>query len=263
MAILSASALLFYCIALVLVTSRLFHADGPNRKLVAASAAVAVVLHGFILYQAIFTQEGQNFSITNVISSVSWIIAFTFTLVMSRIKVIVVVPVVFALSMMSVALMWLLPPKYITQFDANPAVLTHVVLSLVAYSALMIAALYAIQLSFIQKKLKQKQFMLSPAIPPLMTVEKQLYHLVIMGLIMLSLSLATGFIFLEDMFGDGKGHKAILSIMAWCVYVAMLWQHFKVGCRIRTAVLYTLTGASLLTLAYFGARVVKEVILIQ
>ena len=46
--------------------------------------------------------------------------------------------------------------------------------------------------------------MLSPGIPPLMTVEKQLYHLVIIGVILLSLSLATGFIFLEDMFADGK-----------------------------------------------------------
>jgi len=130
-----------------------------------------------------------------------------------------------------------------------------------AYSALMIAALYAIQLAMIQNKLKKKQLMLSPSIPPLMTVEKQLYHLVIIGVILLSLSLATGFIFLDDMFADGKGHKAILSIIAWFVYIAMLWQQYWVGCKIRTAVIYTLTGATLLSLAYFGARIVKELIL--
>lgn len=97
--------------------------------------------------------------------------------------------------------------------------------------------------------------------PPLMTVEKQLYHLIIIGFILLSLSLVTGFIFLEDMFGDGKGHKAILSIIAWVVYAVMLWQQYTVGCRIRTAVIYSLSGASLLSLAYFGARIVKELIL--
>ena len=172
-----------------------------------------------------------------------------------------VVPVVYACSVISVALLWLLPPKFIIHFELYPEVLAHVVLSLMAYSALMIAALYAIQLAMIQNKLKKKQLMLSPAIPPLMTVEKQLYHLVIIGVVLLSLSLATGFIFLDDMFAEGKGHKAILSIVAWFTYIAMLAQQYWVGCKIRTAVAYTLTGATLLSLAYFGARIVKELIL--
>lgn len=251
----------FYCIALVLVTSRLFHPEGPNRRAVAGVAAIAVILHAAALSQAIFTTDGQNFSLTNVISLVNWIIAFTFTVMMFRLKVIVVVPVVYACSVLSVALLWLLPPKFIIHFELYPEVLAHVVLSLMAYSALMIAALYAIQLAMIQNKLKKKQLMLSPSIPPLMTVEKQLYHLAIIGVILLSLSLATGFIFLDDMFADGKGHKAILSIMAWFVYITMLWQQYSVGCKIRTAVIYTLSGATLLSLAYFGARIVKELIL--
>jgi len=261
MVIFSASAMFFYCIALVLVTSRLFHPEGPNRRAVAGVAAIAVILHAAALSQAIFTTDGQNLSLTNVISLVNWIIAFTFTVMMFRLKVIVVVPVVYACSVLSVALLWLLPPKFIIHFELYPEVLAHVVLSLMAYSALMIAALYAIQLAMIQNKLKKKQLMLSPSIPPLMTVEKQLYHLVIIGVILLSLSLATGFIFLDDMFADGKGHKAILSIMAWFVYITMLWQQYSVGCKIRTAVIYTLSGATLLSLAYFGARIVKELIL--
>ncbi|MGX9462751.1 cytochrome C assembly family protein [Shewanella sp. A14] len=261
MVIFSAAAMLFYCIALVLVTSRLFHVDGPNRKAVMVASSLAVILHGLALSTAIFTADGQNFSLTNVISLVNWIIALAFTVTMPRLKVIIVVPVVYACSILSVALLWLLPPQYITHFEVHPELLAHVVLSLMAYSALMIAAMYALQLSFIQNKLKKKQMMMSPAMPPLMTVEKQLYHLIIIGFILLSLSLVTGFVFLEDMFADGKGHKAILSIIAWVVYAVMLWQQYTVGCRIRTAVIYSLSGAGLLSLAYFGARIVKELIL--
>ena len=120
-----------------------------------------------------------------------------------------------------------------------------------AYSALMIAALYAIQLAIIQNRLKNKKIVMTSAMPPLMTVEKQLYHLVIVGVILLSLSLATGFIFLDDMFEEGKGHKAVLSIMAWCVYIAMLAQQYWVGCRIRAAVAYTLTGGDLIIISLF------------
>ncbi|MDB2385769.1 cytochrome c biogenesis protein CcsA [Shewanella sp.] len=261
MVIFSASAMFFYSIALVLVATRLFHADGPNRKLVAAVAAIGVILHAGALSQAIFTGHGQNFSLTNVISIVNWIITFSFTVLLSRLKVIVVVPVVYACSMISVAILWLVPPEFITHFEHHPDVLVHVVLSLMAYSALMIAALYAIQLGIIQRRLKNKKFIMSSAMPPLMTVEKQLYHLVIVGVILLSLALATGFIFIDDMFQAGKGHKAILSIIAWCVYISMLAQQYWVGCKVRTAVAYTLTGGFLLTLAYFGARIVKELII--
>ncbi|WP_394129721.1 inner membrane protein YpjD [Shewanella maritima] len=261
MVIFSAAAMLFYCIALVLVTSRLFHKEGPNRKLVMGTAIIAVGFHGLALSQSIFTGEGQNFSLTNVISLVNWIITLSFAIVLPRLKVVVVLPVIFACSVISVALLWLLPPQFITHFELNPEILVHVVLSLMAYSALMIASLYAIQLYLIQRKLKDKKMIMNPAMPPLMTVEKQLYHLVIIGFILLSLSLATGFIFLDDMFEDGKGHKAILSIAAWLVYGAMIWQQFTIGCRIRTAVLYSLSGSILLSLGYFGARIVKELIL--
>lgn len=261
MVIFSASAMFFYCIALVLVVSRLFHSDGPNRRLVAGFAGIAVILHAAALSQAMFIGNGQNFSLTIVISLVNWIIAFSFTVLMFRLKMIVVVPVVYACSIISVALLWLVPPEYITHFEVHPDVLVHVVLSLMAYSALMIAALYAIQLAIIQNKLKSKKLIMNPSMPPLMTVEKQLYHLVVVGVILLSLSLATGFIFLDDMFEEGKGHKAILSIIAWFTYIVMLTQQYLVGCKIRTAVIYTLSGATLLSLAYFGARIVKELIL--
>ncbi|NKF50958.1 cytochrome c biogenesis protein CcsA [Shewanella sp. WXL01] len=261
MVIFSTAAMLLYCVALLLVTSRLFHVDGPNRTLVTGVSAIAVGLHGFALYYAIFTPEGQNYSLTNVISLVNWIIALSFTLTLSRLKVIIVLPVVYACSIISVPILWLLPSHIIAPLADKPEILGHIILSLMAYSALMIAALYAIQLYLIQKKLKDKKAMMSPAMPPLMTVEKQLYHLILIGFVLLSLSLATGFIFLEDMFADGKGHKAILSIAAWFVYGAMLWQQYTVGCRIRTAVIYSLSGSFLLSLGYFGARVVKELII--
>ncbi|MCL1079927.1 cytochrome C assembly protein [Parashewanella spongiae] len=261
MVIFSAFSMFFYCCALILVTSRLFHANGPNRIAVVAVASIAVLLHATALSEAIFTLDGQNFSLTNVISLVNWIIALSFTALLVRMRVMVVVPVIYACSILSVGLLWLVPPKFIYHFELYPEILAHVILSLMAYSTLMIAALYAIQLAVIQNKLKSKQLMLSSAIPPLMTVEKQLYHLVMIGVILLSLSLATGFIFLDDMFAEGKGHKAVLSIVAWFVYIAMLWQQYWVGCKVRTAVLYTLIGATLLSLGYFGARIVKELIL--
>ncbi|MCL1107701.1 cytochrome C assembly family protein [Shewanella algicola] len=261
MVIFCSSAIFFYGLALMLVSSRLLHPDGPNRLAVTISAAIAVVLHAGILGHSIFMVDGQNFSLTNVISLVMWIITFTFTVLMFRLRLMIVVPIVYACSVMSVALLWLVPPVYITHFDLHPKIFAHVIMSLISYSTLLIAALYAIQLSAIQNKLKNKEFIRSPITPPLLTVEKQLFHLVMIGIVLLSISIATGFIFFENTFADGIGHKAVLSILAWLVYAAMLLQHYTIGCKIRTELIYTLTGAVLLTVAYFGARTVKELIL--
>ncbi len=254
--------MIFYVIALIVVSRRLFRVGGPNRPLATAAGAIAVVLHAVVLSQAIFTPEGQNFSVSNVFSLVNWLIALTFTVLIFRLKVMVVATVVYGCAIVSVGLMWLIPSSYIGHFNAHPAVLAHVILSLMAFSTLMIAALYAIQLWVILNKLKTKKLIKTPSMPPLLTLEKQLYQLVIMGFILLSLSIGTGFISLNNIFVGGMGHKMVLSILAWLVYVVMLWQQYSKGCKIRTAVIYTISGAGLIFLAYFAARIVNELILI-
>ncbi|MCH7424531.1 MULTISPECIES: cytochrome C assembly family protein [Shewanella] len=254
--------MIFYFVALIVVSRRLFHVSGPHRPLATATGAIAVVLHAVVLAQAIFTPEGQNFSVSNVFSLVNWLIALTFTVLIFRLKVMVVVPVVYCCAIVSVGLMFLIPSTYVSHFDSQPAVLAHVILSLMAFSTLMIAALYAIQLWVILNKLKTKQLIKTPSMPPLLTLEKQLYQLVIMGMVLLSLSIGTGFISLNNIFVGGMGHKMVLSVLAWWVYVVMLWQQYSKGCKIRTAIIYTLSGAVLIFLAYFAARIVNELILI-
>jgi ABC-type uncharacterized transport system permease subunit len=94
-----------------------------------------------------------------------------------------------------------------------------------------------------------------------MTVEKQLYLLIWIGFGLLTAALATGWIFLDNFFGEGQGHKAVLSSVAWGLYGALLARHHYKGVQIRTTVAVSFAGAAILSIAYFGARVVKELIL--
>ncbi|WP_298442624.1 cytochrome c biogenesis protein CcsA [uncultured Ferrimonas sp.] len=261
MEFLSIPAILGYVVVLSLVASRLLHPDGPDRVKSTIVAGVAVALHGLVLTDAIFVQQGQNFSLTNTSSLLIWLITLSVTVMLPRLKVIIIAPAVYSLAALSVAGLWLLPPEYITNFETKPAVWSHVLISLLAYAVLLLAALYALQLQSINRKLKDRQLMLNSPMPPLLTVEKQLYHFIWIGFTLLTVALLTGWGFLDNFLGDGRGHKAILSMLAWLVYAAMLAQHHLRGVRVRTAVGYTFTGAGLLTLAYFGSRVVKELIL--
>ena len=94
-----------------------------------------------------------------------------------------------------------------------------------------------------------------------MMVERQLFNIILIGNTLLTCTLLTGFIFVQDMFAEGKAHKGILSFIAWVVFSILLWGHYQKGWRGRKVTWFTVIGASLLTLAYFGSRFVQEIIL--
>jgi ABC-type uncharacterized transport system permease subunit len=82
-----------------------------------------------------------------------------------------------------------------------------------------------------------------------------------LGVSFLSLSLITGFLFVEDLFVQHLVHKTVLSIIAWCVFTILLWGHWQYGWRGRTAIKWNLSGFFVLMLAYFGSKFVLELIL--
>lgn len=142
------------------------------------------------------------------------------------------------------------------------AVQIHVFLSLVSYAMLALAAaqavLVAIQIHFLSRH-KPGGFM--RALPPLDTTEDMLFTLFSTGFWLLTLSLASGFFFLEDMFAQHLVHKTVLSCIAWGIFGILLFGRRQFGWRGKKAVHWTLAGFAVLVLAYFGSKVVLEVFL--
>jgi len=133
---------------------------------------------------------------------------------------------------------------------------------LFAYCTLVIAFLYALQMSYITYRLKQKgAALLHSSLPPLMLVEGILFKLILAGTCLLSVSLLSGFIFLEDMFNKTYAHKTVLSISALVVYLILLVGQKLRGWRGRQVIILTVLGVLLLSLAYFGSKLVKEILL--
>ncbi len=256
-------AVIFYLVAIYASLTRLLEQQGPNKNLVLGCAGSALVFHAAWLYHDIFIESGQNLSMLNVAALVSLIICTVMTLAVLRYKIWVLLPVVYGFAIINLSAASVLPSHFITHLETQPQVVVHITLALFAYSTLLIASLFAIQMAYLDYQLKNKKRPLfNPALPPLMTVEKQLFQLIFAGVILLSLSLASGFIFLQDMFVQGKAHKAVFSIIAWFMYVTLLWGHYRQGWRGRPVIYVTIIGAFLLTLAYFGSRFVKEVLLV-
>ena len=92
-------------------------------------------------------------------------------------------------------------------------------------------------------------------------MERLLFRMIAVGFILLSVSLLSGLVFLEDIFAQHLIHKTVLSIAAWGVFALLLWGRWRLGWRGRIAIRWTLAGFAVLMLAYFGSKFVLELVL--
>jgi ABC-type uncharacterized transport system permease subunit len=139
--------------------------------------------------------------------------------------------------------------------NASFALQLHVVLSVVGAGLLTLAAVQAITLALQDALLHGKSGSpLVQVLPPLQTMERALFVLITLGFFLLSLSLLSGLLFVEDLMAQHLAQKTVLSVVAWMLFGALLWGRWRWGWRGRTAVRWTLAGYGALILAYFGTK---------
>lgn len=144
----------------------------------------------------------------------------------------------------------------------TPGLGVHVLLSIVAYSLMTIAALEALFLAYQNRQLHQHHTSgLLRILPPMQIMESLLFNLVAAGFVLLTLALTTGLVFIDDFFAQHLAHKTVFSILAWLIYAILLWGRFKLGWRGKIATLWTLLGFFALMLAFWGSKFVLEVLL--
>ena len=88
-----------------------------------------------------------------------------------------------------------------------------------------------------------------------------LFGFLLAGWLLLSASLVSGWLFLDDLFAQHLVHKTLLSASAWVIFGLLLLGRHQLGWRGYKAIRWTLAGFCLLMLAYFGSKLVREFIL--
>ena len=131
----------------------------------------------------------------------------------------------------------------------------HAWLALLAYATLAVSALLAIMLWLQEHALRQRVFSgWRRALPPLTELETLLFRSITAGFLLLSLTLLTGFFFVQDLLAQKVLEKTVLSVLSWVVFGALLIGRSRYGWRGRKAVHWTLAAVILLALAYFGTK---------
>ena len=242
-------ALVAYSVSLALIVPGLLQKNSGWRRMAILSAVIALISHAFALESRIIPGDGsvQNLSVLNVGSLVSLMICTVMTIVASKNRGWLLLPIVYTFALINLALATFMPNEFITHLEATPGMLVHIGLSLFAYATLIIAALYAMQLAWIDYQLKNK-----------MVIERKMFHITQVGVVLLTLTLCTGLFYMKNLFSVENIDKAVLSIIAWFVYIVLLWGHYHEGWRGRRVVWFNVAGAGILTLAYFGSRFIQQ-----
>jgi ABC-type uncharacterized transport system permease subunit len=223
---------------------------------------LAALLHGASLSDMCDRAGTVNFSFLSVSSLAGLGIAAILLLAALSRPVDKLGVIIFPLSAMLVFLKLAVPEEAHALKIHSWQMNVHILASMLAYSFLNIAALQALLLALQDWHLRKHRAKgLIRSLPPLQTMEKLLFQLIAAGFALLSLSLLSGFLFVENLFAQHLVHKTALSILAWLVFGILLAGRAFQGWRGQTAIRWTLGGFAALMLAYFGSKMVLEWIL--
>jgi len=262
MTVLSILVIALYLLASLAALQQLLTERTGGRWPLWALASGALGLHLLLLFHEITALEtGQDLSLIKVASAVSWLVSGLLTLLCCRLNGKVLLPVVYGFASLLLLVNYLIPGQYVIHLEHHPLVLLHIALALSSYAVLLIASLLTLLLAYLDHHLKQRKRVMLPGLPPLLTLEHKVMQLIGLGIVLLTLSIGSGWLFLTDPFSPLSSMKAGLSLVAWCLYLTLLWGHHYQGWRGKILILISLLGSALLTLAYFGSRVIIEVLL--
>ena len=98
------------------------------------------------------------------------------------------------------------------------------------------------------------------ALPPLADLESLLFRVITVGFALLTLTLVTGVLFVDDLLAQKLVHKTVLSVLSWIVFGVLMIGRRRYGWRGMKAVHWTLAAMLLLLLAFFGSQFVIELV---
>ena len=232
--------------------------------------ALAIGLHGVLLVHGIYVEGQLRFGFAHALSATLWLTALivwveTFFSA-SRGLFLLVLPMAAVAAVLPAAY----PGAILGQATAAPMFRLHLLLAILAYSLLTIAAMHALLMASMDRRLhgevtadggRLAHFL--DRLPPLLAMETVLFRLITAGFVLLSATLVSGLFFSEEVFGRALrfDHKTIFTLAAWVIFGGLLAGRVVFGWRGRTALRWTLTGFAMLMLAYVGSRFVLEVVL--
>ena len=232
------------------------HKHQQTTSLLISFAIIAQALN----FTDFWTSEGVVFGLANSASFAAWLIAILLFLSSISKPVHALGIIVYPLVALTLIFSLVFPDADAQQpTHISLGLASHIFLSITAYALLALAVCQSVLLKIQEKHLHAREINgFINKLPPLQTMERLLFQSLRIGFYLLTLSLATGFIFIDDFFAQHLIHKTTLSIVAWIVFAVLILGHKLFGWRGKQAIVSIQAGFGILVLAYFGSKFVLE-----
>ena len=233
---------------------------------------LALLAHGIELHDSVFTAQGFVFGFAQDLSLIAWVgLAFywfqSWFLPISSLRWMAILFALICSLLPSLFPGTLISPRAVS----DPWFKGHFIVATISVGLLSLAAMHAMLMS-VQDRALHRQLAIVPnshvahwleELPPLMTMESLLFNLLYVGFALLSLTVFSGLLFSQTLFGKPLmfDHKTIFALVSWFLFAGLLLARWRVGLRGRAAIRWVLSAYSALLLAYVGSRFVLEVIL--
>lgn len=259
--LLSYFAIICYSLATALLMRFYTKNDHQHRyqKSIFLLLSFAIITHA-LTFSNFWAVSGVYFGLANSASFVAWLVAVLLFLSSISKPVHALGILVYPLTTLSLLFSVLFPDS--TGKIIPLSIASHVFLSITAYALLALSVCQSVLLRIQEKHLHTKKINgFIDKLPPLQTMESLLFQSLRVGFYLLTLSLCTGFIFIEDIFSQHLIHKTSLSLIAWIIFATLVFGRKVFGWRGKQTIIATQIGFGILVLAYYGSKFVLERIL--
>ena len=245
-----------------------------RRRLISVGIGLGWVLHGLALWADIVAPESLRLGFAMMLSAAMWVSVAAYWIENQNESLDSLRLLVLPVAAITVLLPIAFPGNVVAMEGKSVLFPWHVAIATLAYSTLTIAAFHAVLMVLQESKLHSRHNGAAPPeqswftaaidrLPALLTMERLLFRLIVIGFVLLTLTVLSGVIFSEQLFGRPLkwDHKTIFTLLSWIVFGVLLAGRYWRGWRGKTALSFTLTGFVTLLLAYVGSRFVLEVVL--
>jgi ABC-type uncharacterized transport system permease subunit len=244
---------------------------GRLHKVIAAGTLLGWLLHGVALATEVFLTDSLRLGFAIMLSATLWISVAAYWLENRNFALDGLRVLVLPCAAVAVILPMLFPGTVVSLEGKTAFFSWHIAIAILAYSTLTIAAFHAVLMTLQESRLHTRSAVVQNGwfalaidrLPALLTMEKLLFRLIGFGFVLLTLTVLSGVVFSEQLFGKAVkwDHKTVFTMMSWLLFGVLLAGRRWRGWRGRTALSFTLLGFTTLLLAYVGSRFVLEVIL--
>ena len=224
---------------------------------------VPLTLHAWLLGGSLFAPDGLHLGVGNAVSAILWLTVLIYWLGNFYYRLDGLQALVLPVAAIAALLPALMPAARALPNTDLAAFKIHLLIAMLAYSLLTIASLHVLLMALLERRLHDGTVTQGHKLPPLLTMEALLFRIIWAGFILLTLTLGSGVVFSEELFGKAAllTHKTVFGVLSWLIFAALLTGRHVRGWRGRIAVRWTLAGFLSLVLAYIGSKFVLEVIL--